>query len=265
VLNPKNLRSESVNWQKNNNSIESKSRAMEEKGGSVGQDSVKPSSKLADKDGDKASSSFSSSPSRHTVAESKSQSGENVKNPRYSSSLDEKAALDDQEADEEFAALMGKPNTGVTAIAEDPKAQRIVSGLRIKSMNMRDAKNGRLIWQSDDWGDDMFEREMVAHIPREILECRAVSREIIFSSKSSLDKFRLEQRVFFNGVCIEEWFFAFGFVIPGSTNTWQQIIQAASPDKIIPADLLSGNVTFETSFYDDKMFLCKNLVRIFYD
>jgi hypothetical protein len=42
-----------------------------------------------------------------------------------------------------------------------------------------------------------------------------------------MNDFRLEQRVFFQGVCIEEWCFNFGFVIPGSTNTWQQSIEAA--------------------------------------
>lgn len=237
---------------------------MEEKGGSSSEShmSLKHHSKSSDKYEEKVVSSNRPMSSRlQDIAESKTQSNERGKTP----SFDEKAALDDEEANEEFAALMGKPNTGETAIAVDPRAQKIVAGLRINSMNMRDSKSGRLIWQSDDWGDDMFEREMEAHIPKEILNCRAVSREINFSSKSTLDKFRLEQRVFFNGICIEEWFFTFGFVIPGSTNTWQQIIQAAPPDKIIPAELLSGNVTFETSFYDDKLFLCKNLVRIFYD
>ncbi len=42
-----------------------------------------------------------------------------------------------------------------------------------------------------------------------------------------MDHFRLEQRVFFQGVRIEEWLFEFGFVIPGSKNTWQQSIEAA--------------------------------------
>lgn len=35
-----------------------------------------------------------------------------------------------------------------------------------------------------------------------------------------------------------EWLFQFGFVIPGSTNSWQQIIEAADPDKMLPAEQL---------------------------
>jgi retinal rod rhodopsin-sensitive cGMP 3',5'-cyclic phosphodiesterase subunit delta len=35
-----------------------------------------------------------------------------------------------------------------------------------------------------------------------------------------------------------EWSFAFGFVIPGSTNTWQSLIEAAAENQMIPANLL---------------------------
>lgn len=36
-----------------------------------------------------------------------------------------------------------------------------------------------------------------------------------------------------------EWKFRFGFVIPGSTNTWQQTIEAAEDEQMLPADLIS--------------------------
>ena len=51
------------------------------------------------------------------------------------------------------------------------------------------------------------------------------------------------------GVCMEEWFFDFGFVIPGSTNSWQSTIEGAGEDAMLPAYLLNGNVTIETSFF----------------
>ncbi|CAN0141500.1 unnamed protein product [Heterosigma akashiwo] len=51
----------------------------------------------------------------------------------------------------------------------------------------------------------------VQHIPRRILQCRKVARELNFSSVESMQNFNLEQRVFFNRTCIEEWFFYFGF------------------------------------------------------
>jgi len=75
-------------------------------------------------------------------------------------------------------------------------------------------------------------QEIKARIPADILACSAVSREINFSSVKAMNEFKLEQRIFYEGVCIEEWYFDFGFVIPGSTNSWQQIIEAAGEGEI---------------------------------
>ena len=111
------------------------------------------------------------------------------------------------------------------------------------------------------------DREHEARVPKRILRCRAVSREINFSSEKEMQGFRLEQRVYFKGTIIEgvvsltadaarllssfsrchslsfsllhlEWTFSFGFVIPGSTNTWQSLIEAAAENQMIPSNLL---------------------------
>ncbi|MEQ2316883.1 hypothetical protein AMECASPLE_036940, partial [Ameca splendens] len=78
-----------------------------------------------------------------------------------------------------------------------------------------------------------------ARVPKKILKCKAVSRELNFSSTEQLEKFRLEQKVFFKGQCLEEWFFEFGFVIPNSTNTWQSLIEAAPESQMMPANVLT--------------------------
>eukprot|EP01040_Poterioochromonas_malhamensis_P009413 gene9411-10221_t len=171
----------------------------------------------------------------------------------------------DIEADEEFEALKKAPKIVNPIVGQSALARRFVSGFRILSMNMRDATTGRLVWRSADWNvQEMFEKEIAEEIPKEILRCRIVSREIIFTSKEEMNNFRLEQRVYFKGVCIEEWFFTFGYVMSGSRNSWQQTIDAAPPNEMLPAEVLSGQVVFETSFFDDKEFLCKNSVRIYY-
>jgi hypothetical protein len=46
-------------------------------------------------------------------------------------------------------------------------------------------------------------RLVIARIPVAILKCSAVSREINFSSVEEIAQFRLEQRVFLDGSCIE--------------------------------------------------------------
>ena len=43
----------------------------------------------------------------------------------------------------------------------------------------------------------------IEEIPKEILHCKVVKRDIVFSSEESLDKFRLEQKIYFDGICIE--------------------------------------------------------------
>ncbi|PAV61691.1 hypothetical protein WR25_11119 isoform B [Diploscapter pachys] len=104
-------------------------------------------------------------------------------------------------------------------------------------MNLRDAETGKVLWQStEDMADPNVEHE--AHVPKSILKCRTVSREINFTSSEKIEKFRLEQRVYLKGNVIEEWFFEFGFVIPESTNTWQNLIEAAPESQMLPASLL---------------------------
>ena len=61
------------------------------------------------------------------------------------------------------------------------------------------------LWSRPDLkrGKDMYRHELKATVPQEILECSAVSREINFTSKQEIRRFRLEQRVFLKGACIE--------------------------------------------------------------
>eukprot|EP00741_Cyanophora_paradoxa_P003434 tig00000704_g3337.t1 len=149
-------------------------------------------------------------------------------------------------------------------VSSDAAAQAIHEGFRINYMNMRDAETGRILWETQDWDAQTFRQEIIAEIPREILKCNAVSREINFSSKQKMSKFRLAQRIYFHGNVIEEWEFDFGFVIPNSTNSWQQEIASAGEGNMIPAEELSGNVVIETLFYDGDMFISSSVVRVLY-
>ncbi|VDM95069.1 unnamed protein product [Thelazia callipaeda] len=143
------------------------------------------------------------------------------------------------------------------------RAQQIMRGFKLNWMSLRDAESGKMLWQCDeDLASPGMEHQ--AHVPKSILNCRAVSREINFTSVEKIEKFRLEQRVLLKGSVIEEWFFEFGFVIPHSTNTWQNLIEAAPQAQMLPASLLSGNVVVETRFYDDDLLVSTSQIRIFY-
>ncbi|XP_015789661.1 retinal rod rhodopsin-sensitive cGMP 3',5'-cyclic phosphodiesterase subunit delta [Tetranychus urticae] len=143
------------------------------------------------------------------------------------------------------------------------KPEDILEGFKINWMNLRDARNGEILWESKE---DLSKpnREHEAKVPRDILKCRAVSREINFSSVQPMEKLRLEQKVLFQGKCLEEWYFVFGYVIPNSTNTWQSLIEAAPESQMMPADVLNGNLLIETKFYDDDLLLSTSRVRLFY-
>ncbi|XP_066296629.1 retinal rod rhodopsin-sensitive cGMP 3',5'-cyclic phosphodiesterase subunit delta isoform X1 [Branchiostoma lanceolatum] len=140
---------------------------------------------------------------------------------------------------------------------------KVDTHLHLNWMNLRDADSGKILWQgSEDLSVPGTEHE--ARVPKKILKCRAVSREINFSSIEQMERFRLEQKVLFKGRVLEEWYFEFGFVIPNSTNTWQSIIEAAPENQMMPANVLSGNVVIETNFYDKDLLVSTSRVRLFY-
>ncbi|XP_033095937.1 retinal rod rhodopsin-sensitive cGMP 3',5'-cyclic phosphodiesterase subunit delta-like [Anneissia japonica] len=144
-----------------------------------------------------------------------------------------------------------------------PGAEAIMKGFSLNWMNLRDADTGKVLWQGNE-DLSIPEKEHEARVPKKVLKCRAVSREINFSSKEQMQKFRLEQKVLFKGKCLEEWYFDFGFVIPSSTNTWQSLIEAAPESQMMPASVLSGNVVIETKFFDDNLLVSMSKVRIYY-
>ncbi|XP_047519624.1 retinal rod rhodopsin-sensitive cGMP 3',5'-cyclic phosphodiesterase subunit delta isoform X1 [Pieris napi] len=150
--------------------------------------------------------------------------------------------------------------------AEEAKQDRVVTilrGFQINWMNLRDADTGKILWQhNEDMSNPEMEHE--ARVPKRILKCRVVSREMNFSSVESMDRFRLEQKVLFKGRCLEEWFFEFGYVIPNSTNTWQSIIESAPESQMMPAIVLNGNVVIETKFFDGDLLITTSRVRLFY-
>jgi len=148
-------------------------------------------------------------------------------------------------------------------LSSNGQAEKILKGFKLNWMNLKDASSGKLLWENTE-DLSMTGKIHEAKVPKKILKCKAVSREINFSSVELMEKFRLEQRVLFKGKCLEEWYFDFGFVIPDSQNTWQSLIEAAPASQMIPAKVLSGNIVIETNFFDGDLLVSQSSVRIFY-
>jgi len=149
------------------------------------------------------------------------------------------------------------------SLASHGHTEKILKGFKLNWMNLKDASSGKLLWENTE-DFSMTGKIHEAKVPKKILKCKAVSREINFSSVELMEKFRLEQRVLFKGKCLEEWYFDFGFVIPDSQNTWQSLIEAAPASQMIPAKVLSGNIVIETNFFDGDLLVSQSSVRIFY-
>ncbi|XP_072264418.1 retinal rod rhodopsin-sensitive cGMP 3',5'-cyclic phosphodiesterase subunit delta [Pyxicephalus adspersus] len=148
-------------------------------------------------------------------------------------------------------------------MSNSERAKKIMEGFKLNSMILRDGETGKTMWQgAEDLSFPGVEHE--ARVPKKILKCKSVSREINFASEEEMENFRLEQKVYFKGQCLEEWSFEFGFVMPNSVNTWQSMIEAAPESQMMPANVLTGNVIIETKFYDADLLVSTSRVRLFY-
>ena len=87
---------------------------------------------------------------------------------------------------------------------------------------------------------------------------------MVFSSVEAVEKMSLVQKMYMHGTLVETLFFEFGFVIPGSTNSWEQTI-VADEGNVMPAEVLSGNLLCETILYSHGVPIHKSSYKIFYD
>ena len=56
----------------------------------------------------------------------------------------------------------------------------------------------------------------------------------------------------------------FGFVIPDSVNTWEQMITAES-GAVMTKEMLSGNLVCETLFREGDEIIASTKYRVYYD
>jgi len=164
------------------------------------------------------------------------------------------------------AAAAADGDQPVIMRSDDERAQRILSGFRIEQMSMRNGDTGRVLWTAQNLGaDDLFARELEARLSADTLRAGSVTRSLTFSSVQLMRDFYMVQRVFLSGALLEEHEFTFGFVIPRSTNSWEQEIEADTENGTLPAEVLSGNLLVETQFFDKDIHVGSCVVRVFYD
>ena len=133
---------------------------------------------------------------------------------------------------------------------------------RIEALRMKDVEKGTILWESNQW-DLSSSEEVKVEFPAGMLACAAIGREIVFFSKKIMHDFSIKQVMTMQGQVIEEFSFDFGFVMPNTTNSWEQIIDA-EVGQVMPAEVLSGNLLVDTYFCVKGVAFATQRYRIYY-
>ena len=135
---------------------------------------------------------------------------------------------------------------------------------------MRDGETGEVFMDAPSWGEDHkgpqedSDEDIEMRFPSKMLASRQVARMLTFSSVELIEKMSLTQNMYLFGQLIECMQFDFGFVIPNSTNSWEQTI-VADEGNVMTADVLSGNLICETIFKSGNAIIHNSKYRIYYD
>ena len=149
---------------------------------------------------------------------------------------------------------------GVTL--NDPK----LGQFKIIKMTMRDASETSskgVFWSNSDW-DMTTQDEQSVKFPKAMLDCAAIGREMTFFAEKAISDFSVEQNMYLGNTLIETLSYDFGFVIPKSTNSWEQIIEA-DVGQVLPAEVLSGNLVVQTSFKAKGVEFARTNYRVYYE
>ena len=149
----------------------------------------------------------------------------------------------------------------IPEISEDESFEKIKNGFKINLIQMKDGDSGKMMWDCKDW--DFSSSNQTVKISKELLKCKIIKRNVNFSSVEKIEDLELIQNFYLMGELFESSRFKFGFVIPNSTNDWEQIIEAKE-DGVLPAEVLSGKLKVETLFLCEGKIIIKNKILIYY-
>ena len=144
---------------------------------------------------------------------------------------------------------------------DDETFNKIKEGFKVNHMQMKDGNDGKVMWEVNSW--DLTKPNHTENITKALFKRKIIKRNINFSSAEAIDDLELVQNFYLMGELFESSKFKFGFVIPGSTNDWEQIIMAKE-DGVLPAEILSGKLQVETYFLIHGKVLYRNKILIYY-
>ena len=149
----------------------------------------------------------------------------------------------------------------IPEISEDESFEKIKNGFKINLIQIKDGDTGKMMQDCKDL--DLSSPHQTIKISKELLKCKVIKRNVNFSSVEKIEDLELVQNFYLMGELFESSRFNFGFVIPNSTNDWEQIIEAKE-DGVLPAEILSGKLNVETLFLCEGKIIVKNKILIYY-
>jgi retinal rod rhodopsin-sensitive cGMP 3',5'-cyclic phosphodiesterase subunit delta len=144
----------------------------------------------------------------------------------------------------------------------DEESKKIMAGFKINTMKLMDYDTHKVYWQASNWDNTVVVR--TEKFPKDILKCAVISRTLNFSSDEEIHDFSIVQQVTMDEMVIEELKFDFGFVIPHSTNDWEQIIEA-DKENMMSAEQINGKIAMDTLFMKKDKLLYKARIKIIYE
>lgn len=144
-------------------------------------------------------------------------------------------------------------------------------GIQFRSFVIQDYKTKKTIFEVSqerplpidvsrhDASDPDSLRKINYELSDDFLRLPAISTTLVFSvGQRPVSKFRMIERHYFRTKLIKSFDFSFGFVIPGSTNTWEAVYDLPPMDSALIDDMIAH--PYETSsdsfyFVDDKLIM----------
>ena len=99
--------------------------------------------------------------------------------------------------------------------------------------------------------DESTYRTIKYDFSEDFLRLPTVATSLVFScGPRELEDFRMIERHYFRGQLVKSYDFAFGFVIPNSTNTWDAVYSLPPMDEALVEEMISAPYeTVSDSFY----------------
>ncbi|XP_022183117.1 retinal rod rhodopsin-sensitive cGMP 3',5'-cyclic phosphodiesterase subunit delta-like [Myzus persicae] len=143
------------------------------------------------------------------------------------------------------------------------KSEHDSSGFRINWIDLIDNDTGVVVWHTNE-NYALPDIEHEAIIPRQILDCRAVTRTTNFSFMHRINHFKAKHKEFLQGDCIEEFEYEFGTVFAGLVVNWETTFERRQEITSSFANVISGDLRIETNFFDgDKLITTSNVIMFF--